>query len=62
MTPPTTIHIVSDDNTLTYQEAINPTKKEPIYIYKYTKSENKKGRPNTLASKGKRPAVLKNPM
>lgn len=43
MTPPKTIHIVSDDNTLTYQETLNPTKKETIYIYKYTKSETKKG-------------------
>ena len=43
MTPPTTIHIVSDDNTLTYQETLNPTKKQTIYIYKYTKSETKKG-------------------
>lgn len=42
MTPPTTIQILSDGNTLTFQEILNPTRKEPIYIYKYTKSITKK--------------------
>ena len=42
--PPKTIKILSDNNVLTYQEAIRPKgNSEVFYVYKYTKTITKKG-------------------
>lgn len=43
MQPPKTITIKSDGNILSLHEVLTPAKKTELYIYKYTKSETKKG-------------------
>lgn len=43
MQPPKTITIKSDMNELTLHEVLTPAKKTELYIYKYTKSNTKKG-------------------
>jgi len=43
MQPPKTITIKSDMNELTLHEVLTHAKKTELFIYKYTKSETKKG-------------------
>lgn len=43
MHPPKTITIKSDGNVLSLHEVLSPAKKTELFIYKYTKSETKKG-------------------
>lgn len=46
MKPPTTIHIKSDGNELSFVNIMKPKDKEreTIYVYEYTKSKTKKGK------------------
>lgn len=61
MQPPKTITIKSDKNILTLHEVLSPAKKTELFIYKYTKSETKKGQFLGLTEKELETLIKNNP-